>query len=107
MDRRHGLQITKGCPHHPGAGSAPEFTVNAEGRLPDRDSGGVILEAEPDGDHMADFFDCVRSRRQPRANVEAGFAHALATTMAGVSMRLGARIEYDATTDTVRPTGKS
>ena len=84
--------------------SIPAFVTDASKRLPDREKGGVILEAEPDRDHMSDFFDAVRNRRPPRADVDAGFAHALACTMAGASLRTGARIEYDAATDTIRPT---
>jgi len=63
----------------------------------------LLEEAEPDRDPMSDFFAAVRSRRPPRANADAGFAHALATTMAGMSLRMGVRVKYDAATDTVHP----
>jgi predicted dehydrogenase len=85
---------------NPGA-SVPILTADASKRLPARDKGGVILEAEPDGDHMADFLTAVRTRRQPRADVQAGFAHALATSMAGMSLREGMRMVYNPFTDTV------
>ena len=86
----------------PGSNHVPEFTIAASRRLPERAQGGIVLKPEPDGDHMVDFIECVRSRRQPRAPVEAGFAHALATTMAGMSLRLKTRVEYDQTTDSLR-----
>lgn len=81
----------------------PDFTIAAQRRLPDRTLGGILLKAEPDGDHMADFFDCVRSRKQPKAPVDAGFTHALATTMAGLSLRLRTRVEYDMTLEALLP----
>jgi len=90
----------------PGANQIPEFTVATNRRLPERAQGGVILKPEPDGDHMVDFFECVRSRRQPRASIDAAFNHALATTMAGMSLRLKTRIEYDMTLETLRLPGK-
>lgn len=85
----------------PGPNHIPDFTIAAQTRLPERAEGGVMLKAEPDGDHMADFLECVRTRRQPKAPVDAGFAHALATTMAGMSLRLKTRIEYDMTLETL------
>ncbi len=111
------LDLYAGIAHGEGGGgevfttnpgrSIPEYATDASKRLPDRAKGGLVLKAEPDGDHMSDFFAAVRSRRPPRADIEAGFAHALATTMAGMSLRMGLRVEYDAATDTIRPTGKA
>ncbi|NLX23537.1 MAG: Gfo/Idh/MocA family oxidoreductase [Phycisphaerae bacterium] len=79
----------------------PELIVDASRRLPDRHQGATILDAEPDGDHMVDFFRAVRTRCPTRAGVDAAFNHALATTMAGMSWRLGARIEYDPIADSL------
>jgi hypothetical protein len=90
-----------------GTNHIPEFAVATNRRLPERAQGGVILKPEPDGDHMVDFFECVRSRRQPKAPVDAGFAHALATTMAGMSLRLKTQIEYDRTLETLQLSGKT
>jgi len=45
--------------------------------------------------HMANFLRCVRNRSTPRASVEAGYAHAVATCMAAVSLRTGRRTGYD------------
>ncbi len=87
----------------PGANGVPELTVAASRRLPERRQGGILLQAEPDGDHMVDFLECVRSRNQPRAPIDAAFNHALATTMAGMSLRLKTRIEYEMTTETLLP----
>lgn len=85
-------------------GIIPDFITDAGTRLPGRERGGVILDAEPDGNHMADFLQAVRSRRQPRADIDAAFNHALATTMAGMSWRMGTRVEYDRLRNVVSPT---
>ncbi|HSW47392.1 MAG TPA: Gfo/Idh/MocA family oxidoreductase [Phycisphaerae bacterium] len=87
---------------NPGAAN-PEFVVDAARRLPDRSKGGVILTAPPDGDHLSDFFSAVRTRKPPRAPIDAAFNQALATTMAGMSYRMGRRIQYDPVADNVSP----
>ncbi len=55
----------------------------------------IVIPHYPDKDHLEDFFECIRNRRQPRANIEAGFNHALATTMANTAYRTGCRVAYD------------
>ncbi|UCD29615.1 MAG: Gfo/Idh/MocA family oxidoreductase, partial [Planctomycetota bacterium] len=80
-------------------GPIPNFRLDASMRLPDRDKGGVFFESDPDGDHMSDFFTAIRNNRRPKADVDSGFAHALATTMAGMSIRTGIRMTYDPKTD--------
>lgn len=87
----------------PSDGPVPNFVIHADKRLPDRDKGGVILTTEPDGDHMVDFIRAMRNGTKPKSDVDSGFTHALATTMAGMSLRMGQRIDYDATTGRIRP----
>jgi len=56
--------------------------------------------------HMANWFECMRSRQQPHAPVEAGFAHSVACMMAAESYWAGKKIFWDATSETfsdVRP----
>jgi predicted dehydrogenase len=45
--------------------------------------------------HMHDFFDCIRSRQQPIAPIEAGYSHSVAVLMADASLREGRRYTYD------------
>ena len=85
-----------------GGRPVPEFATDGSRRLPDRVKGGLPLRGEPDGDHMVDFFEAVRQRRRPKADIDAGFQHALATTMAGLALRTGARVVYDADADALR-----
>jgi len=90
---------------NPGS-SIPEFKVNAALRLPPRREGGEMLDAPKDENHLVEFFRCLRSRRRPKADVEAGFSHALATTMAGMSLRMGTKVHYDANKDEIHPREK-
>ena len=46
--------------------------------------------------HMKNFLECVRSRKQPNAPIEAGYQHAVACLMADESWARGQRVTYDA-----------
>ena len=46
--------------------------------------------------HMKNFFDCVRSRKQPNAPIDAGYQHSVACLMAEESWLRGQRVTYDA-----------
>jgi len=45
--------------------------------------------------HMKNFYDCVRSRKQPIAPIEAGFNHSVAVIMADEALTSGKRMVYD------------
>jgi predicted dehydrogenase len=47
--------------------------------------------------HMRNWLECLRSRKQPNAPVEAGYQHAIACIMAFAAARTGARATFDAT----------
>ena len=51
-------------------------------------------------EHMANWFDCMRSRKEPNASVNAGFAHSVACMMAAESYWAGKKIFWDAKTET-------
>jgi predicted dehydrogenase len=46
--------------------------------------------------HMNNWLECLRSRRQPNATVEDGFAHSVAVIMAARAQREGRRLFWDA-----------
>jgi predicted dehydrogenase len=53
--------------------------------------------------HMADFLDCVRSRRRPHADIEETFPSTLLAHLANASYRAGNRkLEYDPETGGIR-----
>ena len=77
------------------------FIINSAGSdMPDRiaknidfrPERGPAAELDP---HMKNFLECVRSRQQPAAPIEAGFSHAVAGCMSAVAMETGRRVRFD------------
>lgn len=52
--------------------------------------------------HMANWFECLRSREQPHCTVEDGFAHSVACMMATQSYWSGRKVYWDAASETIR-----
>jgi len=52
-------------------------------------------------EHMANWFECMRSRQQPHASVHAGFAHSVACMMSAQSYWSGRKVFWDAKTETI------
>ena len=46
--------------------------------------------------HVANFLECVRTRKTPTAPMYLGFPAALVVQMAGISMKVGRRVRWDA-----------
>jgi predicted dehydrogenase len=64
-------------------------------------AGGTALEGHAkDQDHMANFVDCVRSRREPNAPVEIGYRSAVAAHLANLSYRQKQRVTFEAAKQT-------
>ena len=51
-------------------------------------------------EHMGNWFDCMRSRQEPNAPVQAGFAHSVACMMAAESYFTGKKLFWDGKTET-------
>lgn len=45
--------------------------------------------------HMRNWMECVRSRKQPHAPVEAGYNHSVANIMTTAALRTGKRVTFD------------
>ena len=64
---------------------------------------GIIETPLPDGavrlyksdDHMGNFFDCVRSRKAPIADVEAGHRSACISHLGAIALRTGFQLKWD------------
>lgn len=65
-----------------------------------RPDGQVIEGQSADQSHMANFLDCVRSRKQPNAPVDLGYKTAVAAHMANISYREKRRVTSDSVTAT-------
>ncbi len=46
--------------------------------------------------HVRNWMECVRSRKEPTAPVKAGYSHSLANIMANTALRSGKKVTYDA-----------
>jgi predicted dehydrogenase len=55
-------------------------------------------------EHMGNWFDCMRSRRQPNATVHAGFAHSVACIMSAQAYWTGRKMYWDAASETISDT---
>jgi predicted dehydrogenase len=51
--------------------------------------------------HMKNWLECLRSRKQPNATIEHGFAHSVAVIMAARAEREGRKLYWDALTEQI------
>jgi predicted dehydrogenase len=65
-------------------------------------TGGDILTAN----HVRNWMECVRNRKQPHAPVEVGYAHSIANIMTTAASHTGARATFDERTQEVMANGK-
>ena len=66
----------------------------------------VSTEASTGGDplteaHMRNWMECVRSRKQPNAPIEAGYNHSIAVIMANAAYRTGTKVTFNEKTQEV------
>ncbi|MCP5114558.1 MAG: hypothetical protein GY953_27335 [bacterium] len=74
-----------------------KFTISGAGTsAEDRIADVIQIEPEEVNSHMANFIECVRGRQQPRADIQAGFSHAVAGCMCAEARDSGKRARFDA-----------
>ena len=56
--------------------------------------------------NMRNWMECVRSRKQPNANIDAGYSHSLALCMTIAAMQTGQRVTFDDKTEQIVAGGK-
>jgi predicted dehydrogenase len=71
----------------------------------------VVASANTGGDaltsaHMRNWMECIRSRKQPNAPVEAGYNHSIACIMTNAAVRTGGKATFDKKTQQVVVNGK-
>jgi len=71
----------------------------------------VASEANTGGDpltfsHIKNWMECVRSRKQSHAPIEAGYSHSIATIMSNAAYRTGLKVTFDEKTQEVLAGGK-
>ncbi|MBI3281720.1 MAG: Gfo/Idh/MocA family oxidoreductase [Acidobacteria bacterium] len=62
---------------------------------PDKLASALELPKPETVHHMKNWIDCIRSRQQPVAPIEAGYAHSVAIIMADEALTSGRRMTYD------------
>ena len=56
--------------------------------------------------HVRNWMECIRSRKQTNAPVEAGYTHSIATIMSNAAARTGEKVTFDEKTQEVMAGGK-
>ncbi|MFI5192827.1 MAG: Gfo/Idh/MocA family protein [Chitinophagales bacterium] len=81
----------------------PEMSLSAaEKVVSSADTGGDSLTSS----HVRNWMECVRSRKQPHAPVEAGYSHSIATIMTNAAVHTGAKVTFDEASQEVMADGK-
>ncbi|HCW06409.1 MAG TPA: oxidoreductase [Cytophagales bacterium] len=82
----------------------PEVDISAKGEK-------VVASANTGGDtltsnHVRNWMECVRGRKETNAPVEAGYRHAIAVIMTNAAVRTGTKATFDEQTQEVMAGGK-
>jgi predicted dehydrogenase len=81
----------------------PESSLSAvEQVIASADTGGDKLTSN----HIRNWMECVRSRKQPNAPVEAGYSHSIATIMTNAAVITGEKATFDEKTQEIMVGGK-
>jgi predicted dehydrogenase len=78
------------------AGARAGESAEAAAKSPDIVGGSDLTDL-----HMQNFFDCVRSRKEPNCPLEIGFRSAIACQMAIASYRQGRTVRWDPKTEDI------
>ncbi len=82
----------------------PEVSLsNTEKVIASANTGGDVLTSN----HVRNWMECVRSRKQPHAPVEAGYSHSIATIMTNAAVHTGQKATFDEKTQEVMVGGKA
>ncbi len=81
----------------------PEVRLKGERVEAGANTGGDTLTYN----HIKNWMECVRSRKQPNAPIEAGYQHSIANIMANAAQRTGLRVTFDDKTQEVMAGGKA
>ena len=81
----------------------PELSLSqAEKVVASANTGGDTLTSN----HVRNWMECVRSRKQPHAPVEAGYSHSIANIMTTAASHTGLKATFDESTQEVMVGGK-
>ncbi|MEO7047245.1 MAG: gfo/Idh/MocA family oxidoreductase, partial [Ferruginibacter sp.] len=81
----------------------PEMNLaQSEKVIASANTGGDILTSN----HVRNWMECVRSRKQPNAPVEAGYSHSIANIMTTAASHTGLKATFDEKMQEVMVGGK-
>ncbi len=81
----------------------PDFDLKASEKVvASANTGGDVLTSN----HVRNWMECIRSRKQPNAPVEAGYAHSIANIMTTAASHTGMKATFDEVTQEVMVGGK-
>ncbi len=81
----------------------PEINLsNTEKVVASANTGGDVLTSN----HVRNWMECVRSRKQPHAPVEVGYRHSIANIMTNAAVHTGQKATLDEKTQEVMASGK-
>jgi predicted dehydrogenase len=63
--------------------------------------GPLPFSMDSNPSHMKNWFECLRSRKDPNATVDHGFAHSVAVIMAAQAQREGKKLYWDSRTEQI------
>jgi predicted dehydrogenase len=69
----------------------PEVSLENIQVVASANTGGDVLTSS----HMRNWMECVRSRKQPNAPIEAGYNHSIASIMTNAAVRTGQKATFD------------
>jgi predicted dehydrogenase len=75
--------------------NAPVLTAEGAPKRMGEIRGQQPVKEVPTPDHFLNWLQCLRTRQQPNANIDAGYQHAVAVIMAMMSYDSGKRMVYD------------
>lgn len=75
--------------------SAPVYTAEGGSKNKGVIRGENAVKEIAHPDHFLDWLQCMRTRKQPNASIDAGYQHAVAVMMAVISMDSGKGTTYD------------
>ncbi len=100
-----GLQLTDAATMNMKVNLLPFIKLSdiAEKVVASANTGGDILTSN----HIRNFMECIRNRKQPNAPVEAGYYHSIANIMTNAAVHTGYKATFDETTQEVLVNGKA
>jgi Predicted dehydrogenases and related proteins len=98
-----GLTKSQAAIMHMEPNLLPEMSLaNTEKVVTSANTGGDRLTSN----HIRNWMECVRSRKQPNAPVEAGYSHSIANIMTNAAVHTGYKATFDEATQEVMAGGK-